>query len=326
MNYPFGHVLVTGGAGFIGSQLLLGLLPLSQRITVIDDCSTSRPENVPVSERLTFIQASYVDDRLLERVLPDVTHIYHVACKNLVLSAQNMDDDFHVNLYGGYMLLGKAKELCGRLQRFVYTSTASIYGNAAVLPTPEGCYETTAPYAASKFSMEHYCQVYHRMYRMPIAVLRLSNVYGPGQLTTNPYCGVVAKFFESADRGTAFNIYGDGTQTRDYTYVGDAIEALLSAGVHPEAVGRVFNVGTGVETSVNRLAEMVAETCGVAHPEFAYQPKRTVDTIYRRCLDATLLRRTLGWEPQVGLTEGLRLTNVWRKGGSVPHENFSRND
>lgn len=109
MKNTFGHVLVTGGAGFIGSRLLRKLLPISQSVTVIDDCSTSRRENLPVSERLTFIEASYVDEQLLERVLPRTTHIYHLACRNLVKSAQNMDDDLHVNLYGGYLLLKKKR-------------------------------------------------------------------------------------------------------------------------------------------------------------------------------------------------------------------------
>lgn len=316
MTYLFGNVLVTGGAGFIGSQLLQKLIPVSQSITVIDDCSTGERQNVPVSDRLTFIEASYVDEELLERVLPTVTHIYHVACRNLVMSADNMDDDFHVNLYGGYLLLKKAKELCPHLQRFVYTSTASVYGNADVIPTPESSYQTTIPYAASKLSMEHYCQVYHRMYQMPSAVLRLSNVYGPGQLTTNPYCGVVAKFFELADQGQPFMIYGDGTQTRDYTYVDDAIEALLTAGLHPDAVGNVFNVGTGVETSVNRLAESISELSGRPLSKSEFHPKRAVDVVYRRCLDAALLRRTLGWEPKTGLAEGLQKTDQWRKLGS----------
>ena len=322
INYTFGKVLVTGGAGFIGSQLLKKLLPVSQSITVIDDCSTGRRENIPASDRLTFIESSYVDEQLLKKLLPGTTHIFHLACRNLVKSAQNMDDDYLVNLYGGYLLLKTAKEICPQLERFVYTSTASIYGNADVYPTPESCYKTTVPYAASKFSMEHYCQVFHCMYQFPVAVLRLSNVYGPGQVTANPYCGVVAKFFDSVDLGEPFRIYGDGTQTRDYTYVDDAIEAILMAGVHPDAVGNVFNVGTGVETTVNRLAELIARTCGKSVPSLSYQPKRVVDVVNRRSLDASFLQRTLGWMPKTSLVDGLQKTNKWRL---TADENFPRN-
>lgn len=314
VSFLFDKVLVTGGAGFIGSQLLRQILPLSRSVIVIDDCSTGRRENVPCSERLTFIEESFVNESLLDEVLPGTTHIYHVACRNLVMSAQNTDVDFHVNLYGGYLLLKKAKERCPKLERFVYTSTASVYGNADVLPTPESSYETTIPYAASKFSMEHYCQVYQRMYQLPIAVLRLSNVYGPGQSTSNPYCGVVAKFFESAAAGLPFQIYSDGTQTRDYTYIEDAVEALLTAGTHSAAVGNVFNIGTAVETSVNRLAEMIAEICGITSPVVNYQPKRPVDVVYRRCLDAGLSYRMLGWKAQTELAQGLLKTYQWLGG------------
>jgi len=317
MGVPFEHVLVTGGAGFIGSQLLLGLLPLSRKITVIDDCSTGRRDLVPTSDNVTFIEASYIKEELLDGVLPEVTHIYHLACRNLVMSVQQTDEDFRVNLYGGYLLLKKARERCSRLQRFVYTSTASVYGNAQHLPTPEHYYQTTIPYAASKLSMEHYCQVFVHMHQLPVTVLRLSNVYGPGQLTSNPYCGVVAKFFEAARNGQPFRIYGDGTQTRDYTYVEDAIAALLAAGTHPDAVGHVFNIGTGVETSVNALAYMVADSCGIAHPIFDYQPKRPVDVVYRRCLDPTAARNILGWSAKTNLREGLLKTRRWME-GNVP--------
>lgn len=317
MGVPFEHVLVTGGAGFIGSQLVLGLLPLSRRITVIDDCSTGRRDLVPISDNVAFIEASYVNEELLDRVLPEVTHIYHLACRNLVMSVEQTDEDFYVNLYGGYLLLKKARERCSRLQRFVYTSTASVYGNAQLLPTPEHCYQTTIPYAASKLSMEHYCQVFVHMYRLPVTVLRLSNVFGPGQLTSNPYCGVVAKFFEAARNGQPFRIYGDGTQTRDYTYVEDAIAALLAAGTHPDAVGHVLNIGTGVETSVNALAYMVADICGIDNPVFDYQPKRPVDVVYRRCLDPTAARNILGWSANTGLKEGLLKTRRWME-GNVP--------
>lgn len=318
MSSAFGRVLVTGGAGFIGSQLLLRLLPVSEHITVIDDCSTSRRENVPVSDRITFHEMSYVSEELLEQVLPGTTHIFHLACRNLVMSAENMDDDFHVNLYGGYLLLQKAMHLCPDLQRFVYTSTASVYGNAEQFPTPESWYQTSVPYAASKFSMEHYCQVYFRMHQLPISVLRLSNVYGPGQLTTNPYCGVVAKFFEEAELEKPFTIFGDGTNTRDYTYIDDAIDALMAAGVHPEAIGKVFNVGTGVETSVMELAEHISRIAGQSEPAISWHPKRKVDIVRRRSLDAGMLRSTLGWKPQVDLASGLRKTDLWRRGGKSP--------
>jgi len=315
MTFTFGHVLVTGGAGFIGSQLLLRLIPVSKSITVIDDCTTGNRDSIPKADNVHFIESSYVDEQLLQTVLPDVEHIFHLACRNMVMSAMHMDDDFNVNLYGGYLLLKKANEQCRRLKRLVYTSTASVYGNAAIIPTPESEYSTTLPYAASKLSMEHYCQVFHTMHQLPVTTLRLSNVYGPGQLTSNPYCGVIAKFFEAAEAGDEMPIFGDGTQTRDFTYIDNAIDAILAAAVHEQTNGGVYNVGTGQETSVNTLANLIQQIVGHPNTRQKHVAKRLVDVVYRRCLSPERLNQTIGWKPSISIEEGLRLTYDWKKEG-----------
>ncbi len=311
LTNKFAHVLVTGGAGFVGSQLVQRLIPISDRITVIDDLSTGRRDALPSSNNLRLIEQSYVDEALLDEVLPDVEVVFHLACRNLVMSTRNTDDDFHVNLYGGYLLLKKAQERAVKLRRFIYTSTASVYGNAPVLPTPESHYDTALPYSASKLSTEHYCKVYYRLHQLPISILRLSNVYGPGQVSSNPYCGVVAKFFEAIDRGDPMPVYGDGKQTRDFTYIEDAVNAILTAAQHPNAPGKVFNVGTGIETSVNELAREIGALTGKSDYPVVYVAKRPVDVVNRRCLDATLLKQTLGWKANVPLKEGIRRTYAW---------------
>lgn len=316
MTNTFNHVLVTGGAGFVGSQLVQRLIPMSDQITVIDDLSTGRRDALPVADNLYFIEQSYVDEALLDKVLPDVEVVFHLACRNLVMSTHNTDDDFHVNLYGGYLLLKKVQERAGQLRRFIYSSTASVYGNAPVLPTPESYYDTTLPYSASKLSTEHYCKVYNRLHQLPVSILRLSNVYGPGQVSSNPYCGVVAKFFEAIERGEPLPVYGDGKQTRDFTYIEDAVNALIAAAVHPHAPGKVFNVGTGIETSVNDLAREIGALTGRVDYPIVYVTKRPVDVVNRRCLDATLLQQTLGWKVNVPLKEGIKRTYEWlRKEG-----------
>jgi len=311
MTSVYGHVLVTGGAGFIGSRLVRRLLPEAERITVIDDMTTGSRGALPEAANLRLIERSYVDDQLLDEVLPEVDTVFHLACRNIVMSASHMDDDFHVNLYGGYKLLHKVLEHARNLRRLVYTSTASVYGNAPVLPTPESWYDTALPYSASKLSMEHYCQVFHRMNGLPVTVLRLSNVYGPGQVTSNPYCGVVSRFFEAIRQGVPMTIFGDGKQTRDFTFIEDALDAITLAAIHPEAPGKVFNVGTGIETSVNELAELIAAVGGQPNHPKIHVAKRPIVVVQRRCLDASHLRRTLGWKVKVDLAEGLRRTYEW---------------
>ncbi|MCH1626278.1 NAD-dependent epimerase/dehydratase family protein [Ferdinandcohnia quinoae] len=314
-----GKVAVTGGAGFLGSQLVRRLLPLCEHIYIIDDLSTGNRNAIPQSDRITFYEESITNEKVLEEILPKVEYIFHFACKNLVLSVENMNDDFDTNLYGGYLLLKKAQECCKGLKRFLYASTTSIYSESQILPTPETYHNIKLPYAASKFSMEHYCSVYYEMYHMPISILRFSNVYGPGQLATNPYCGVVAKFFEAIEDRKPMVIYGDGKQTRDFTYVEDAMDAVILATVNGKAVGTVYNVGTGIETSVLDLAKVVRKASG--HPEvpLKFEPKRKVDVVERRCINSDKIQSELQWEVGHSLLEGIRKTYTWLKEG----ENYS---
>lgn len=315
MAYPdkmsFGNVLVTGGAGFLGSQLVQRLLPISSHLYVIDDLSVGKKAAIPVSKHLTFYQDSITNEKLLEKVLPKVEWIFHLCCRNIILSAEDLKSDFETNLYGGFLLLRKVKECCPNLKKMIYTSTASIYGNAPMLPTPENHYQITLPYAASKFSMEHYCQVFSSMYKLPITILRLSNVYGPGQVTSNPYCGVVAKFFEAIKTGEPISIYGDGTQTRDFTFLEDAMDAILTTSLDPKTNGNIYNVGTGIETSINMLAELMLKITD--QPKFLvqYLEKRKVDSIYRRAVDASALQKEGNCRIRYSLKDGLKETHRW---------------
>jgi UDP-glucose 4-epimerase len=308
------RALVTGGAGFLGSQLVRRLIPLADRIYVLDDLSTGNADAIPSSPNVTFIHGSIMNRKRLEDILPNVDHVFHLACSNLVISTQDMERDFQTNLYGGLVLLRKTAERCTGLRRFVYTSTASVYGNASVIPTPETDHSVSLPYAASKFGAEHYCRVFHHLHGMPVTVLRLSNVYGPGQLATNPYCGVVAKFFEAIAQGEPLTVRVDGKQTRDLTYVDDAMDAILLAADHPNAVGQLYNVGTGRETSVGTLARLVMSIYGRDDYPVVYKPGRTSDTVLRRAVDPAKIRRELGWQTAVPVEEGLRRTKRWLEG------------
>ncbi|SDM76678.1 NAD-dependent epimerase/dehydratase family protein [Sediminibacillus halophilus] len=308
----FGNVLITGGAGFVGSQLAAAMLPNTDQLFIIDDLSTGHKQSLPKSHKISFYQASITDQEVLEEVLPQVDYVFHLACRNLLLSVNDIEADFQTNLFGGYFLLKKTLELNPEIKRFVYTSTASVYNNADILPTPESYYDISMPYAASKFSMEHYCHVFYHLSKLPFTTLRLSNLYGPGQLAANPYCGVVAKFFEAAASGEPLIIYGNGEQTRDFTYIGDGIDAILIAASHPTATGKVFNVGTGKETTIHLLAAQVKDITGSNSP-LIYQPERTIDTVTNRCLDTEKIRTEIGWKPKHSLQKGLESTYEWLK-------------
>ena len=170
-----------------------------------------------------------------------------------------------------------------------------------------------SPYAVSKLGGENYCLAFYESYGLPVSVVRYSNVFGPGQRPDNPYCGVVSKFFASAMAGEPLTIHGDGEQTRDFTYVDDAVDATLLTSMHPRAEGEVFNVGTGIETSINSLAVGVGAAVGrdVAMNRI---DRRDIDNIRRRVVNIEKIRRMLHWAPQVTLTQGLASTARWLEG------------
>ncbi len=297
------RVLVTGGAGFIGANLVARLVELGATVTVLDDLFTGDIERLPLGERCAFVLGD-VRWPLPDEIVRGRDVIFHLACRNIIVSTQDPELDFAVNA-GGTLNVLLAARTWG-MGRVVYTSSASVYGNPHSLPISEGeALSLLNPYAASKASGEAYCQAFYESYGVHSVVLRLSNVYGPHQCPANPYCGVVAKFMDAALHGDALEIHGDGLQTRDYTYVADVVDALLAAAQSPRAVGEVFNVGTGIETSVERLAGLIGGG------ERRYIDRRDIDNIRRRVLSVEKVRRVLRWTPSTTLAKGLAATREW---------------
>lgn len=313
----FKQVLVTGGAGFIGSQLVEKILPYSQHIYVIDNLSTGSIDNLPISDKITMIEGCITDETLLKSILPKVEYIFHLACSNLFLSVTDLKSDFDTNLYGQFQLLQSVQTHCPNIKRFVYTSTTSVYSDAPILPTPETYYNIKLPYAASKFSAEHYCSVYYHMFHLPVTILRLSNVYGPGQSAQNPYCGVIAKFFEAATNKQPLIIFDTGQQTRDFIYIEDALDAILLTASKEAAIGQVYNIGSGIETSVMQLAEKIIKIVGTPNTSVQLKPKRTIDIVKRRSIDAHKIKQELHWKPKHSLHEGLVKTYEWISRGGI---------
>jgi UDP-glucose 4-epimerase len=304
------RVLVTGGAGFVGSGLTRRLLELGAVVTVLDDLFTGRRENLPDSG-LTFVEGSVCDPPLVEHLVAGAEIVFHCAARNIVVSTRNPREDYETNIGGTLNVLLAARATGGK--RVIYTSSTSVYGNPRYLPINEDDHlSLLTPYAVSKLAGENYCMAFYESYGLPTTAVRYSNIFGPGQDPANPYCGVVAKFVESLFAGKPPVIHGDGNQTRDFTFIDDAISATVLAATSDRATGEVFSVGTGVETRVNELASILVRLIG-SPVEPTHTDRRDVDNIRRRVVNIEKTRRALRWVPEVTLEEGLKRTVAWQR-------------
>jgi UDP-glucose 4-epimerase len=294
------RALVTGGAGFIGSNLVDGLRERGDDVLVLDDLSTGRRENLAAD--VDLIDADVADPEAIARAVSQhaAEVVFHLAAQiDVRRSVADPALDARVNV-GGTIAVLEAARLNGA--RVVLSSTGgAIYGDADVVPTPEDApRRPLAPYGQGKAAAEDYCALYARLYGLPVVALRYANVYGPRQDPLGEG-GVIAIYCECARHGKRATVFGDGTQTRDFVYVGDVIEANLLAAT-AEAQG-AFNVGRGEETTVLELARLL-------DLEVEHAPERAGE-VRRSCLDPTLAARELGWRARVDLAEGIRRTLAW---------------
>jgi UDP-glucose 4-epimerase len=305
------RTLVTGGAGFIGSNLVDALLARGDEVTVVDDLSTGRRENLDgaLAAGATLLEVDIREGAALREVVVErrPETIFHLAAQiDVRKSVANPAFDASINVGGTANVLEAART--AGVGRVVFSSTGgAIYGEGEgqELPLREDApLAPEAPYGQSKFAGEGYLALYERLYGLSGVSLRLGNVYGPRQDPLGE-AGVVAIFCGRLQSGERPTVYGDGRQTRDYIYVGDVVAAMLAA-AQSEASG-AFNVGTGIETNVLELVERLAELGGAEgfEPEFA--PPRTGE-VQRIAIDPGRAGRELGWRAETGLGEGLRLT------------------
>jgi UDP-glucose 4-epimerase len=292
------RVLVTGGAGFIGSHTVDALISLGAQVTVIDNLSTGSRSNL--NPKAKFYETNVADsgiEEILEREKPQI--IYHFSFFVLVpKSVENplLDID---NVIGSIRILKKAKEM-GGLEKFVFISSGFLYGNTRNLPAKETePMEFITPYVVTKNAIENYLKFYKKSFAIPYVILRYAAVYGPRQVT-----GAMADYIRKLSAGQQADIWGDGTKTRDYVYIDDVVRANLAVlDIPNNHQNPVFNIGTGKETTLNTVYFKIAELLGVKGSPI-YHPDRPGEQM-RYSLDYGKINNELGWEPQVKLEEGL---------------------
>ena len=304
------RVLLSGGAGFVGSHVAEAYLAAGDEVTVLDDLSTGRRENLPRGVRFVHadIRSAEARDLLAQGRFELLNH--HAAQMDVRRSVADPLFDLDVNLRGLLNLLEGAR--AGGVRRVVFASSGGVvYGDATAPPCREGAAKLPiSPYGVAKLASEHYLMAYSRLYGLDVASLRYSNVYGPRQ-NAEGEAGVVAIFSRKMLAGEPLTIFGDGEQTRDMVYVKDVAAANLAASDRPlpppEGLDtRAWNIGTGVETSVKRLAELLAAASG-RRPAIRYAPERPGE-LRRSALAVEKAGRELGWAPRTGLADGLGVT------------------
>jgi nucleoside-diphosphate-sugar epimerase len=308
-----GIALVTGGAGFIGSNIARALLDAGARVRIIDDLSTGSIQNLnEISGETEFIKASLNDAAALRQALQGVELVFHeAAIPSVPRSVMQPRETHDATVNGTFNLLLAARD--ADVRRVVYAASSSAYGDQLESPKVESMRpDPLSPYAAAKLVGEYYCQVFTRSYDLETVSLRYFNVFGPRQDPSSQYSGVISRFIQALEGGESPTIYGDGEQTRDFTYVANAVEANLLAAQAPSASGKVFNVANGKSISINEVLEVLKRLTGRNEVKAEYLPVRVGD-VRDSLADLKAAQSILGYQPKVGLEEGLQLTLDWWK-------------
>jgi nucleoside-diphosphate-sugar epimerase len=313
--YASKRILITGGTGCIGSNLVKALLKAEpERIVLIDDLSASYEWNIPKNSKVIFIRGSVLDEEKMKRAFTFKPHyVFHLAAH---FANQNSVDypetDLLVNTLGTLKTLEYAN-LVG-VERLVFASSGcSVYGNKMPLPLKEDyvSLHLDTPYQINKLVGELYCNYFHDYYKLPVAIARYFNVYGPGEVP-GKYRNVIPNFIWWAIHKKPLTITGTGEETRDFTFVGDIVNGTLLMGVVKEAVGEAINLASETETSVIDLANWVNELT-VNEAGIVFKPRRDWDHVVKRRASIEKARKILGYEPKTEIKNGLRKTYEWLK-------------
>ncbi len=310
------HILVTGGAGFIGSNLVDALISQGNTVTVLDDFSTGKPDNLAKAEatgQLTLIEGSILDTTLVKRLVQDVDIIFHLAVQCLRVCFDRPHHVHEVNATGTLNLLESVRVLNPKLERFIYVSSSEIYGTAKQTPMSEShLLLPTTTYGASKLAGELYTKAYHTTYNLPVTILRPFNTYGYREHYEGASGEVIPRFIVNILNDKPPVIFGDGKQTRDFTFVTDTVEGLIRAAGEEQFIGEAVNIAYGEEVSIKEIAERLLKALGREDLSISYQADRPGD-VYRHYADVTKLQQTTGYKPSISIEEGLKLYIDWFK-------------
>jgi nucleoside-diphosphate-sugar epimerase len=304
-----GVYLVTGGAGFIGSHLVDALVARGERVRVADNFSTGRRENLAHLTGIEIVEGDLADLDVARRAVEGCEIVLHqAAMPSVPRSVEDPIASNRANVDATLNVLVAARD--AGVRRVVYAGSSSAYGNLAALPKREDMPPAPlSPYALQKLVGEQYARLFWELYGLETVTIRYFNVFGPRQSPSSPYSGVISLFIAALVEGRRPTIYGDGEQTRDFTYVANVVDGVLRACEAPQAVGQVINVATGGRISLNRLFQALRELTG-ADVEPVYADPRPGDVRDSQA-DISRARALLGYEPIVSFEEGLRRTLAW---------------
>ncbi|QYO67888.1 SDR family oxidoreductase [Leptolyngbya sp. 7M] len=307
------RALVTGGAGFIGSNLVDELIRKGAAVRVIDNFVTGFRENLDeISGDLDVIEADLNDTNALKLALDGVDVIFHQAALPSVPRSVNDPSETHAACVNAtFSLLCAAKD--AGIRRVVYAASSSAYGDQQVLPKVETMApDPLSPYAAAKLAGEYYCRVFSKVYGMECTSLRYFNVFGPRQNPSSQYSGVISRFIDALMKGHRPTIFGDGEQTRDFTFVANVVAANISAATSSGCAGETINVANGERVSLNELLDVLKKITGRESVSAEFREARKGDVRHSQA-DNRKARELIGYEKLVGLEEGLRETIEWWK-------------
>jgi nucleoside-diphosphate-sugar epimerase len=308
-----GKVVVTGGAGFIGSHIAAALSASGARVRVLDDLSTGHRENLEeIGGDIDLIQGSVADQDLLLKAFEDVELVYHQAAIPSVPRSVEAPRQTHIaSVDGTFSVLLAARER--KVRRVVYAASSSAYGDQPTLPKIEHMApDPLSPYAVAKLVGEYYCKVFTRVYGLETVALRYFNVFGPRQDPGSQYSGVVSRFISALFGNQRPVIYGDGEQSRDFTFIDNVVAANLNAGSSAGANGKVINVANGQRVTLNELLDVLKDLTGKPEVTAEYLEPRVGD-VKHSLADITMARELLAYESKVDLREGLSRTIDWWK-------------